>query len=198
MVIEYVGSVVRQSVAELREKQYERSGIGSSYLFRVDHETIIDATMNGNLARFINHSCNVSISQHNICDFCLKNRQETRLKRSFWIIFNFEKQVFHKEIFSAYFISSFKHIQHLIHCVVSKKTLACYLGLNNYNKLKILHHAQIKRKCVTWFCGLTELDAAELLTKPFLIPLAAQLLCKGHHHGITKENCYLFKARHRC
>lgn len=61
MVIEYVGTVVRQSVAELREKQYERSGIGSSYLFRVDHETIIDATMVGNLARFINHSCNVSI-----------------------------------------------------------------------------------------------------------------------------------------
>lgn len=58
MVIEYVGSVVRQSVADLREKQYEQSGIGSSYLFRVDHETIIDATMNGNLARFINHSCN--------------------------------------------------------------------------------------------------------------------------------------------
>lgn len=81
---------------------------------------------------------------------------------------------------------------------MSKKNLACYLGLSNYNKLKILHHAQIKRKCVTWFCGLTELDAAELLTKPFLIPLAAQLLCKGHHHGITKENCYLFKARHRC
>lgn len=81
---------------------------------------------------------------------------------------------------------------------MSKKTLACYLGLSNYNKLKILHHAQIKRKCVTWFCGLTELDAAELLMKLFLIPLAAQLLCKGHHHGITKENCYLFKARHRC
>ena len=60
MVIEYVGSVVRQSVADLREKQYEQSGIGSSYLFRVDHETIIDATMVGNLARFINHSCSVS------------------------------------------------------------------------------------------------------------------------------------------
>ncbi|KAK7088600.1 histone-lysine N-methyltransferase SETD1B-A-like [Littorina saxatilis] len=57
MVIEYVGISVRQSVADLREKQYEQSGIGSSYLFRVDHETIIDATMHGNLARFINHSC---------------------------------------------------------------------------------------------------------------------------------------------
>ncbi|XP_052800564.1 histone-lysine N-methyltransferase SETD1A-like [Mya arenaria] len=58
MVIEYVGTSLRQSVADLREKQYEASGIGSSYLFRVDGETIIDATKTGNLARFINHSCN--------------------------------------------------------------------------------------------------------------------------------------------
>lgn len=62
MVIEYVGSGIRQSVADLREKKYEKSGIGSSYLFRVDSETIIDATKCGNLARFINHSCNVCIS----------------------------------------------------------------------------------------------------------------------------------------
>lgn len=60
MVIEYVGQVVRQSIADEREKRYEAIGIGSSYLFRVDTETIIDATKTGNLARFINHSCNVS------------------------------------------------------------------------------------------------------------------------------------------
>ncbi|VDI36686.1 histone-lysine N-methyltransferase SETD1 [Mytilus galloprovincialis] len=58
MVIEYVGASIRQSVADLREKKYEKSGIGSSYLFRVDSDTIIDATKCGNLARFINHSCN--------------------------------------------------------------------------------------------------------------------------------------------
>ena len=61
MVIEYVGQSVRPAVADLREKKYQRIGIGSSYLFRVDGETIIDATKVGNLARFINHSCNVSI-----------------------------------------------------------------------------------------------------------------------------------------
>jgi histone-lysine N-methyltransferase SETD1 len=60
MVIEYVGTVVRQSIADLLEKKYEAMGIGSSYLFRIDHDTIIDATKCGNLARFINHSCNVS------------------------------------------------------------------------------------------------------------------------------------------
>ncbi|ELU13685.1 hypothetical protein CAPTEDRAFT_150651 [Capitella teleta] len=58
MVIEYVGAVVRQSTADLREKKYEAMGIGSSYLFRIDHDLIIDATKCGNLARFINHSCN--------------------------------------------------------------------------------------------------------------------------------------------
>lgn len=44
----------------MREKRYEEEGIGSSYMFRVDHDTIIDATKCGNFARFINHSCNVS------------------------------------------------------------------------------------------------------------------------------------------
>ncbi|CAH8452890.1 unnamed protein product [Schistosoma guineensis] len=57
MVIEYVGHVVRKGVAELRERQYEAKGIGGSYLFRIDDEFVIDATMCGNNARFINHSC---------------------------------------------------------------------------------------------------------------------------------------------
>lgn len=62
MVIEYVGQMVRPVVADLRERHYEATGIGSSYLFRIDVDTIIDATKCGNLARFINHSCNVSIN----------------------------------------------------------------------------------------------------------------------------------------
>ncbi|KFO55898.1 SET1A methyltransferase, partial [Chaetorhynchus papuensis] len=57
MVIEYVGQNIRQVVADMREKRYAQEGIGSSYLFRVDHDTIIDATKCGNLARFINHCC---------------------------------------------------------------------------------------------------------------------------------------------
>lgn len=57
MVIEYVGQNIRQMVADNREKRYTQQGIGSSYLFRVDHDTIIDATKCGNLARFINHCC---------------------------------------------------------------------------------------------------------------------------------------------
>ncbi|NWV07645.1 SET1A methyltransferase, partial [Ptilonorhynchus violaceus] len=50
-----------QVVADMREKRYAQEGIGSSYLFRVDHDTIIDATKCGNLARFINHCCTKKI-----------------------------------------------------------------------------------------------------------------------------------------
>ncbi|KTW31398.1 hypothetical protein T552_00043 [Pneumocystis carinii B80] len=60
MVIEYVGEIVRQTVADIRERQYQRQGIGSSYLFRIDDDTVVDATKKGNIARFINHSCDPS------------------------------------------------------------------------------------------------------------------------------------------
>ncbi|KAK2936332.1 hypothetical protein FoTM2_004276 [Fusarium oxysporum f. sp. vasinfectum] len=57
MIIEYVGEQVRQQIAEIRENRYLKSGIGSSYLFRIDDNTVIDATKKGGIARFINHSC---------------------------------------------------------------------------------------------------------------------------------------------
>ena len=63
MVIEYVGQVVRPVISDVREKRYEKQGIGSSYLFRIDQDYVVDATKCGNLARFINHSCDVSIFQ---------------------------------------------------------------------------------------------------------------------------------------
>jgi SET domain-containing protein len=62
IVIEYVGEVIRQKIADLREKRYEASGIGSSYLFRIDEDRIIDATKIGNIARLINHCCDVFFS----------------------------------------------------------------------------------------------------------------------------------------
>ena len=64
MVIEYVGDNVRSVLSDVREKRYEKQGIGSSYLFRIDLDNVVDATKCGNLARFINHSCDVSIEIH--------------------------------------------------------------------------------------------------------------------------------------
>ena len=60
MLVEYMGEVVRQCVADLRETKYEEMGVGSCYLFRADADAIVDATRKGNLARFINHCCDVS------------------------------------------------------------------------------------------------------------------------------------------
>ncbi|KAJ3693076.1 hypothetical protein LUZ60_012171 [Juncus effusus] len=56
-VIEYVGQLIRKTISDIREQYYERTGIGSSYLFRLDDDFVVDATKSGGLARFINHSC---------------------------------------------------------------------------------------------------------------------------------------------
>jgi len=56
MVIEYSGMLVRSVLTDKREKYYESKGIGC-YMFRVDGTYVVDATMCGNAARFINHSC---------------------------------------------------------------------------------------------------------------------------------------------
>ncbi|CAH1430088.1 unnamed protein product [Lactuca virosa] len=56
-VIEYVGELIRSRISDIREQHYERMGIGSSYLFRLDDGYVVDATKRGGIARFINHSC---------------------------------------------------------------------------------------------------------------------------------------------
>ncbi|KAI0503946.1 hypothetical protein KFK09_014893 [Dendrobium nobile] len=56
-VIEYVGELIRRQISDIRELKYEKMGIGSSYLFRLDDGYVVDATRRGGLARFINHSC---------------------------------------------------------------------------------------------------------------------------------------------
>lgn len=47
MIVEYMGEVVRQCIADKREKAYEQSGIGSCYMFRLDLQRIVDATTIG-------------------------------------------------------------------------------------------------------------------------------------------------------
>lgn len=72
MIVEYLGEKIRQVVADeryvarlmrtflsrlLRETMYEREGVGSCYMFRLDRDSIIDATRKGGIARFMNHCC---------------------------------------------------------------------------------------------------------------------------------------------
>ncbi|KAM4550681.1 histone-lysine N-methyltransferase 2B [Fundulus diaphanus] len=56
MVIEYAGTVIRAVLTDKREQYYDSKGIGC-YMFRIDDFDVVDATMQGNAARFINHSC---------------------------------------------------------------------------------------------------------------------------------------------
>lgn len=55
-IIEYLGELIRNEVGNRRERLYESQNRGV-YMFRVDDDNIVDATMCGGLARYINHSC---------------------------------------------------------------------------------------------------------------------------------------------
>jgi hypothetical protein len=54
-IIEYIGEIIRNSLLDIREKEYEK--IGSDYFFKMDENWSLDATLRGGIARFINHTC---------------------------------------------------------------------------------------------------------------------------------------------
>lgn len=55
MVIEYTGTIIRDEVADRKEKLYESQDHGV-YMFGIDNNHIIDTTLTGGPARYINHS----------------------------------------------------------------------------------------------------------------------------------------------
>jgi histone-lysine N-methyltransferase SETD1 len=57
MIVEYRGEIIENAMAEKREKLYEAAKIGSDYMFRIDGRFVCDATKVGNVARFLNASC---------------------------------------------------------------------------------------------------------------------------------------------
>ncbi|CAM9158348.1 unnamed protein product [Discosporangium mesarthrocarpum] len=64
LIMEYIGEMIRREVAERRESTYEKGGVGG-YIHKVSDraewktasEVFIDTTRKGNMARYINHSC---------------------------------------------------------------------------------------------------------------------------------------------
>jgi uncharacterized protein len=56
-LIEYTGERVSHEVADARYEEEESAGNTHTVLFSVDDKTVIDAGVNGNDARFFNHSC---------------------------------------------------------------------------------------------------------------------------------------------
>ncbi|XP_076803185.1 histone-lysine N-methyltransferase 2A-like isoform X2 [Clavelina lepadiformis] len=59
MIMEYTGQMIRKDLTDKREKHYESKSIGC-YMFRMDDLYVVDATILGSAARFINHSCEPS------------------------------------------------------------------------------------------------------------------------------------------
>ena len=61
MLVEYQGWLIRNSLNESMLRKYTRNNVfgatDGSYIFRIDDDTQVDATMAGNIARFMNHSC---------------------------------------------------------------------------------------------------------------------------------------------
>jgi hypothetical protein len=56
VLIEYTGEVVGDAVCDAREAYYRRLGI-ADYMFRMGTDEVVDATLRGSRARYINHSC---------------------------------------------------------------------------------------------------------------------------------------------
>eukprot|EP00804_Cyclotella_cryptica_P018966 CCRYP_006473-RB/>CCRYP_006473-RB protein AED:0.02 eAED:0.02 QI:690/1/1/1/0.5/0.4/5/239/1470 len=56
IVAEYLGEYISNAVADAREKYYHERRI-QDYQFRISDSVIIDATLKGGYARYINHSC---------------------------------------------------------------------------------------------------------------------------------------------
>ena len=56
--MEYVGEVVDPKDFRRRAKEYSKDKNRHYYFMALKSDQIIDATMKGNVSRFINHSCN--------------------------------------------------------------------------------------------------------------------------------------------
>jgi len=66
LIIEYVGEVVSSALEDKREAFYDAQDLGC-YMFRIpDEEETVDATMKGNIARYINHSCKPNAKTNHI------------------------------------------------------------------------------------------------------------------------------------
>lgn len=56
-LVEYIGEVIDMDELTRRSKKYKRDGNIHQYVMSLIHGTVIDSTIKGNWARFINHSC---------------------------------------------------------------------------------------------------------------------------------------------
>eukprot|EP00171_Calliarthron_tuberculosum_P015910 IDg15910t1 len=60
-IVEYAGDLIRSPLADVREPRYVAQGLGT-YMFRVNDEYVVDATVKSNRSRFVNHCCDPNMS----------------------------------------------------------------------------------------------------------------------------------------
>ena len=61
-IIDYAGEKISNQESLTRERRYMRTG--RIWCFKLTNRTVIDAGVNGNVARFINHSCRPNCYVH--------------------------------------------------------------------------------------------------------------------------------------
>lgn len=62
-IIEYVGETIRSSLEDIREGEYAKAGVHSTYLFRMDKDTVIDATTSVSLSLTFTDSLHPVVQQ---------------------------------------------------------------------------------------------------------------------------------------
>lgn len=69
--MEYVGEVVDPKDFKRRAKEYSKDKNRHYYFMALKSDQIIDATMKGNVSRFINHSCDPNAETQKVSFFYL-------------------------------------------------------------------------------------------------------------------------------
>ncbi len=111
MIVEYIGERIRQCLADQREINYEKEGVGSCYLFRLEKDVIVDATRTGGMARFMNHCCEPN-AYAKVINTDNSDRSDTK----------------HIIIFAARDIQRGEEITYDYKFPIEEKKISCYCG----------------------------------------------------------------------
>lgn len=127
MVIEYAGELIRSTLTDKRERLYDSRNIGC-YMFKIDDNLVVDATMRGNAARFINHSCEVCTKRF-CSQFATTNLKKKQILICRFTLFYYSPTAIRRlSIFLATSISLY------LHCVALSKAKSSPMTINSHLK----------------------------------------------------------------
>ena len=85
-IIDYTGQKISNQESLQRERRYIRGG--HIWCFKLTNRTVIDASVGGNLARYINHSCRPNCYVH-IVDGVIWIRASRRIRTGEELTYNY-------------------------------------------------------------------------------------------------------------